>query len=361
MTPRILVTGGTGTLGRHVVPLLPPEVRVLTRHEHEDSEGVEYVTGDLLGGEGLDAALAGIETVLHLAGAAKGDDAAASNLVQAAARADVRHLVVISVIGADTMPIAWFRTQLAVEQAVIDSGVPWTILRAAQFHDLALKTVGVLAKMPVVPIPGGLRFQPVDARDVAERLAELTLGEPAGRVPDIAGPSVYGIKDLVESYLKAYGKHRLTMPVRIPGKIGKAYRAARTSPSTARTWARAPGRPSWPSTSDQGGSALGEEALDGLDLGGQAVADAGPDVGLEHQAHPGGAGLHDLDRLPYDLHDLVPLALDGGEHGVRTVGQPAVPDHAYRLGDQFPDSLPDPERRDRKGDQHGELPATCRP
>jgi uncharacterized protein YbjT (DUF2867 family) len=75
-------------------------------------------------------------------------------------------------------------------------------------------------------VPGGLRFQPVDARDVATRLVDLTLDQPAGLVPDLAGPTVYPMGDLVRGYLRARGKRRLTMPVRMPGKAGRAYRAA---------------------------------------------------------------------------------------------------------------------------------------
>ncbi|MEU8119831.1 NAD(P)H-binding protein [Spirillospora sp. NPDC049024] len=228
MASTILVTGGTGTIGRRVVPLLRDagrDVRVLSRRAHESADGVEYVTGDLLKDEGIDAALDGIEIVMHLAGATKGDDVAARHLVRAASRAGVRHLVLISVIGADSVPLAWLKTQLETERAVAESGVPYTILRAAQFHDLVLKVVQGMAKSPVVPLPGGLRFQPVDARDVAERLVELALDEPAGRVPDLAGPTVYPIGVLVRGYLRASGKRRATIPVRIPGKAGRAYRA----------------------------------------------------------------------------------------------------------------------------------------
>ncbi|TDC41463.1 NAD-dependent epimerase/dehydratase family protein [Actinomadura sp. KC345] len=228
MTSPILVTGGTGTLGRHVVPLLREagrDVRVLSRRSREAVDGIEYVTGDLLKNEGIEAAVGGAETVVHLAGGAKGDDEAARNLARAASRAGVRHLVFISVIGADRVPLAWLKTQLEAERAVIDSGVPWTILRAAQFHDLVLKVVGSMAKLPVVPKPGGLRFQPVDARDVAARLAGLALGAPSGRVPDLAGPKVYGLDELVRGHLGARGKRRPMMPVRIPGKAGRAYRA----------------------------------------------------------------------------------------------------------------------------------------
>jgi uncharacterized protein YbjT (DUF2867 family) len=225
----ILVTGGTGTLGRHVLPLLRDagsELRVLSRSTRPSADGIEYVTGDLIGGTGIDAAVDGVDTVLHLAGGAKGDEIVARNLVAAASRAGVKHLVHISVIGADKLPLKWLRSQVAAEQAVVGSGIPYTILRAAQFHDLTLALIQRMARLPVVPSPGGLRLQPVDSRDVAERLAELALGEPAGRVPDLAGPTVYTMRELVESYLDKTGKRRMFLPVGIPGKTGQGYRAA---------------------------------------------------------------------------------------------------------------------------------------
>src|SRR5215207_8872149 len=82
-----------------------------------------------------------------------------------------------------------------------------------------------MAKLPVIPVPGGLRFQPVDPDEVAARLVELTLDKPAGLVPDLAGPKVYEMADLIRGYLRARGKRRLMLPVRMPGKAGRAYRA----------------------------------------------------------------------------------------------------------------------------------------
>lgn len=228
MSSTILVTGGTGTLGRLVTPMVLDagyKVRVLSRSSRDAAAGIEYVTGDLLAGEGIESAVDGAELVLHLAGGQKGDDVATRNLVKAATRAAVQHLVYISVIGADRVPLAWLKSKMAAEQAVAGSGVPWTTLRAAQFHTLTLTMVRGMAKLPVVPIPGGLRLQPVDARDVAARLVELVHGAPAGLVPDLTGPKVYALGDLIRGYLKATGKHRLTMPIRIPGKAGRSYRA----------------------------------------------------------------------------------------------------------------------------------------
>lgn len=228
MTSPILVTGGTGTLGNLVVPLLRDagrEVRVLSRHAHEPGDGIDYVACDLLRGEGIEAALDGSETILHLAGGPKGDDEATRNLVQAASTAGVRHLVYISVIGADRVPIGWFRSKLGAERVVADSGLPWTTLRAAQFDDLVLTLAEKMAKMPVIPVPSAVRLQPVGASEVAARLVELTLNKPAALVADLAGPKVYGMAVLIRDYLRARGKHRPIVPVRMPGKVGRAYRA----------------------------------------------------------------------------------------------------------------------------------------
>ncbi|MGV9765975.1 SDR family oxidoreductase [Micromonospora tulbaghiae] len=252
MNAPILVTGGTGTIGRHVVPLLRAAghpVRVLSRRGGRSGDGVTHVTADLLSGVDLDHAVRGVSTVLHLAGGAKGDDRATAHLVRAA----VTHLVHISVTGADRVPLAWTRSKLDAERAVADSGIPWTVLRAAQVHDLVFTMLTAMTRLPLVPVPGGLRLQPVDAAEVAARLAELTLGAPAGLVPDLAGPDTYGIGDLLTGYLAATGKRRARLPVRLPGRAGRAYRegANLARPGAARgvrTWTdfladRAPSRP----------------------------------------------------------------------------------------------------------------------
>jgi uncharacterized protein YbjT (DUF2867 family) len=232
----ILVTGGTGTLGRLVVPRLTAaghEVRVLSRHA-----GPGRVTGDLLTGEGIAAAADGAEVIVHLAGDAKHDEQTTDQLVRAAGQSS--HIVFISVIAADRVPLGYFRAKYAAEQVVANSGRPWTTLRAAQFHDLAFTVASGLAKSPIVPLPG-MRLQPVDADDVAERLVALAGGPPSGLVTDLAGPDVVPMADLVRSYLSAAGKKRLSFPLRIPGAAGRAYRAGDNLNLQAdrgtRTWA----------------------------------------------------------------------------------------------------------------------------
>ncbi|WP_309130730.1 SDR family oxidoreductase [Brevibacterium sp.] len=226
MTKPILVTGGTGNIGSRVVRMLREadrEVRILTRRPHSNSPGVDYVSGDTVKNRALAEAVAGVDTIIHLAGGPRGDEVAAANLVAAAQGAGVEHVVLISVIGADRMPIGYFRRKAEAEGIVMGSGMPWTILRAAQLHDFVLPIVRTLSTLRVVP--RDLRFEPVDGDQVAARLTALALGEPSGHVPDIAGPHVEEARDLVKTYNQAQGRRRPLLTVPLIGVIGRAYRS----------------------------------------------------------------------------------------------------------------------------------------
>jgi uncharacterized protein YbjT (DUF2867 family) len=252
MTSPILVTGGTGTLGRLIVRRLRDAgygVRVLSRRHHEVTDGIEFVTGDLATGEGIEPAVDGARIIVHCAGSPKGDEDKARNLVRAALRAGAAHMVYISVVGADRIPIGsrvdramfgYFGSKLAAERIVADSSLPFTTLRATQFHDLILTVAQQIARLPMVPVPAGFRFQPVDADEVAARLVELTLGEPAGRVSDMGGPRAYGAAELLRGYLQVSHRRRLIVPVWLPGKVARVFRAgANLAPEQAvgrRTW-----------------------------------------------------------------------------------------------------------------------------
>lgn len=114
---------------------------------------------------------------------------------------------------------------LADERLIADSGLGWTVLRATQFHDLVAAMLRMLAKPPVMVLPAGWSLQPVDVGEVGARLASLALGEPAGRVPDMAGPQVRTVEDLARAYLASAGLNRPVVPLPLPGKVFRAYRA----------------------------------------------------------------------------------------------------------------------------------------
>ncbi|WP_328859980.1 SDR family oxidoreductase [Streptomyces sp. NBC_00306] len=222
----ILVTGGTGTLGTLVSARLRRdghEVRVLSRHAHP------YAV-DLRDGTGLDAAVEGVDAIVHCATSPRGgDDRSAAMLAEAARRAGVGHLVHISIVGVDRVPLGYYgvkrETERLIEQSGASGGPGWTVLRTTQFHELVLRLLAGASRLPVLPLPSGVRVQPVDAGEVADRLAELALGPPAGRVADMGGPQIRPLADLARSYLRATGRRRGIMPVRLVGKAYAGFRA----------------------------------------------------------------------------------------------------------------------------------------
>ena len=230
MTDSILVTGGTGALGRALVDRLlaaGTDVRVLSRRPAPAS-GVPFgwCTGDLTRNAGVDAAVDGASVIVHCATTnGRADVPAAQHLFDAARRADTPHLLYISIVGADQVPLGYYRTKVEVEERLARSGLPYTLLRATQFHDLIVKLFTVQRRLPVLLAPRTMSVHPIDVRDVAEHLAALAAAPPAGRVPDIGGPQVRALTDLARAYLRIRGRKRPVLPVPIPGRVARAYRA----------------------------------------------------------------------------------------------------------------------------------------
>lgn len=226
----ILVTGGTGRLGRAVVGRLLAaghEVRVLSRHGRGadlppggESRAVDLRTDRA----GTRAAVADVATIVHCASSSRGDVEAAGNLIEAARAARRPTLVYVSIVGVERVPLGYYRTKLEVERMVEGSGLPWTILRSTQFHDLVAGIFAVQRWSPVIIAPAGVRFQPVDVGEVADRLVALAAAEPTGRAPDMGGPQVRPARYLARCYLRAVDHRRRVLPVHLPGRLGAALR-----------------------------------------------------------------------------------------------------------------------------------------
>lgn len=218
----ILVTGSSGQLGRPTVTALRgygAQVRGLTR---AGTDGA--VAADLISGQGLDAAFDGVHTVVHLAtSSGKRDIPMARNLITAAKRAGIPHLVLISIVGVQGIPLGFYRDRFAIENIARDSGVPHTIQRATQFHSL-IDWMFAVQKLPVVMVPSW-RFQPIAVAEVANKLAQLALGEPQGAVPDIGGPHQHTMLDLYRMWQRATGTRRPAWSFHLPGKLFAAYDA----------------------------------------------------------------------------------------------------------------------------------------
>ena len=214
---------------------------MLARHQRDTQPQVTFFTGDLRRVEGIDAAVRGAGVIINCATSTKGDAEVTTNLVTAAAKVGSPHFVQPSIVGIDSVAQwGYVKTKLKVERIVENCGLPWTILRVTQFYSYCFENSRKLAKFPLVaPVPGGFRVQPVDSREVAARLVELALGEPAGRAPDMSGPEISTWKDLFRSYLKATHQRKLVVPMPVPGSKAVRHGALLPPPGHTeggRTW-----------------------------------------------------------------------------------------------------------------------------
>ena len=226
----IAVAGGTGTVGSLTVAAVRAaghEPVVLAR-----ANGVDLITGS-----GLDAALAGVDAVIDTANvstlSARSATAffttATGNLLASAGRGDVRHVVLLSIVGVDLMPYDYYAGKVAQEHVVEASTVPWTILRATQFHEFAAQLFG-RAKLGPLHVAPRARVQPIAAREVGEHLVEVAAGGPQGRARDLGGPREERLDEMVRAYGRRIGHAGWIPSVSLPGKQMGGMRAGLALP-----------------------------------------------------------------------------------------------------------------------------------
>jgi uncharacterized protein YbjT (DUF2867 family) len=231
----VLVTGGTGTLGRHVVMALRQSghrARILSR---EPRGHVDAVQGDLRTGEGLENAAAGMDAIVHAATGARKSLASRATDVRGTRRLldicrenNIKHFVYISIVGMDGVAFPYYGSKLRAEAMVKEEATPWSILRATQFHDLMETFLSGFSRLPgVTMIPFDWQFQPVHAREVALRVVDVVLGEPAGILPDFGGPEVRDFKAMARSWLIARKEDRRLVNLRLPFKFSKQFASGR--------------------------------------------------------------------------------------------------------------------------------------
>lgn len=227
---RIAVAGGTGVVGHHAVEVARErghEVVVLTR-----SAGVDLTTG-----AGVAERLAGVSAVIDATNVASQRRSVTERffggvtrtLLAAEQEAGVGHHVVLSIVGIDHVDSGYYAGKRLQERTAAEGAVPWSVLRATQFHEFAEQALGFARLGPFSLVPRMLS-QPVAAREVGSALVDLATGDPVGRAPDLAGPEVHQMVDLARRVAARDG--RRVVPVRLPGKAGAAMRSGALLPTS---------------------------------------------------------------------------------------------------------------------------------
>ncbi len=228
---KILVTGGTGTLGGYVVrSALEHSHTVRVQSRSPNSAPVEWARADLATGEGVREAVEGVDAVIHAASDPRKpqavDVAGSRRLVEAAREAGTGHFIYVSIVGVDKIPFGYYRAKAEAERLVAESGVPYSILRATQFHSFVNQLIRSAARVPLVlPLPTDFRVQSVAAEEVAARLVRALDGGPGGHLPDFGGPEVMTLGEAAGKWKEALNVQKSVVNVPLFGGLAAGFRA----------------------------------------------------------------------------------------------------------------------------------------
>lgn len=222
---KILITGGTGNLGRSLVKILDENNVSYTIASRQNKNGKENIAVlDLLENKGIKEAVAGKEIIFHLATDFKKDTKATCNLLSALEPHSNMHLIYISIVGIDKVPFAYYRQKLSSEAAIKKSGIPFTILRATQFHEFIDQILSTLLKYPIGLLPKKVISQPVQTAAVAEQLYRLSLADASNKTYEIGGPEVCTLEALAGEWMRYNNKKRWLINLPLWGTLGTTFR-----------------------------------------------------------------------------------------------------------------------------------------
>lgn len=235
---RILITGGTGVFGNAILPFLKDyTVRIFSRssRKSEYDDSIEWAQGQIATGDGIAEAMQDVDIIIHAASSPfnpQGVDVEGTRiLLQEAEKASIQHFIYLSIVGINRIPMAYYKAKYAAEQIIEAGNVPYTILRATQFHELMLKLFLLpVVKIPfIAPLAKDFKFQLIDKRDVAVRVAEIVAAGASGRVPDIGGPKIQTLDEIAQAWLHATDKRRILLNLPLFGETAKGFRNAYNS------------------------------------------------------------------------------------------------------------------------------------
>lgn len=229
MKTKILITGASSSLGHHLIKILGekfPLILCARQPKNKTSENIEWIKFDMENPPPIE--MGGVKKIIHLASSVdkksfKIDVEGTRNILEQARRNDVEHFIFISIVGVDTLPIKYFRIKKQVEQIIIQSGIPFTILRSTQFFPFFEKEINKYFRFPIAFLPSDILYQPIDISIVAKKLAKISLAEPVNDILEIGGAEILDLGEAARIWrnTKSLSKPIVELPLSLLGKFGK--------------------------------------------------------------------------------------------------------------------------------------------
>lgn len=229
---KILITGASGTLGKELCRVMAANKTPFTAISRKRIDiglpGI-WMKADLNTGEGLEDLPGTFDTIIHLASNAadkhsKSDPELTDAILKFSGKSGVSHFIYMSIVGIDKIPYQYYRQKLYSENLVFSGNLPFTILRATQFHQLLDYFLGILIKYPVALLPKKFKFQPIDPFRIAVKLFELyQQHEPVNGIINIGGPEVLNLSQMYKDWLIYKKRKAIVLNLPLPGKTAKAF------------------------------------------------------------------------------------------------------------------------------------------
>ncbi|MFC6114338.1 SDR family oxidoreductase [Sporosarcina thermotolerans] len=229
MQLKVLVTGSTGLLGSALLKqLTSPEykVKITSRSKPENTGPFEWVYSDLLSGEGIEEAVKGVDVIIHAATSPVKD----SKIVEVSGFEGflrkmqyIKHFIYPSIVGIDGIPLKYYKLKYEAEDLLRNSSIPYTIVRATQFHNFVEKLFLSKPHFKRYIVPGNIKFQSVDVSDFANHLIGLVDKDPQGRTNDFGGPDIMTLREMAELKIKINNETNKVLSFSIPGVLYKSF------------------------------------------------------------------------------------------------------------------------------------------
>lgn len=225
---KVLITGSSGHLGSALLEQLlnyDYEVKLTSRRRPNLDKDFEWVYSDLMTGEGLDEAVKDVDVIIHTATSpmknTKAIDEKGLELLIKKAQ-HIKHFIYPSIVGIEEIPFNYYRHKYEAEKLLKNSTIPYSIVRATQFHSFV---ENLLLSKPLFNryfVPGNIKFQTVDSGEFAKHLLELVDNGPQGRTDDFCGPEVMTLREMAEQKIKINNETNQVVSIPLTGKLYKS-------------------------------------------------------------------------------------------------------------------------------------------